>query len=125
MILNYTEFKRIVWMNKRNLIVSFSKEVDDLGVKFYEIFASEVQGSLHYICKINSIDDSSSVIDFESNYLDLCNKEFLPIGLEQTVQNMMLEQMQSIVAELKLLNERIEFIAQSGINKEDVDSMNI
>lgn len=121
MLMNYIEFRNLVWFMKRNLITAYSVDTDDDGHRFYEIKSAEQQGNLTYFCKINSIADVEAVEDFEAYYRHLCNLEFVTPGMAQDVQALMLHFLEGILLEMKLLNKRVDIMVESGIGHDDMD----
>ena len=122
MLMNYAEFRILVWATKNNLVVSYSIDTDSIGERYYEITAAEQQTHLTYNCKINSIDDAVDTADFEQKYIDLCNVKNIETGFLFDNQEKMIYLLEEVVSELKLLNARVEVMVESGIERDDKDS---
>ena len=120
LLMNYAEFRSLTWFKKKNLVVSYSVDVDSDGERFYEIVAAEQTGNAMYYCKINSIEDPDCTLNFETRYMDLCNLPIVSEGMAQDVQALMLNYLSGIEQEMKLLNKRIEFMIERHISHEDV-----
>jgi len=58
---------------------NFRQETENSD-KYYEIFVTD--GNLRYECHLNSIDTSTGLIDFETNYKDTSNQTIAPIEPE-------------------------------------------
>jgi len=115
MELNYPEFRNLVWDIKKNLLITYSTEIDPDNQRTYEICASEPSGSLVYYCRINSVDDATDVYNFETRYLNLVNKQFPQLGTTVEVQVAQTDLLRSILDELQVMNARIEHLVNSGI----------
>lgn len=119
MELNYTEFRHLVFYEKK-LPCTYSVDVVDTE-RYYHIQAAEQLGGNIYFTKIDSINDTNDVIDFEQKYLSDCNQEILIPGMTHDIQAKMLHFLEGILTELKLLNKRIDIMVESGIGHDDID----
>lgn len=119
--LSYNEFKNLIF-NEKKLNYSHSYIKNSENIKYYLIVASELDGGITYITRINSTDDSDEVINYENLWSSNANKKRAnDVGMDISIQYSILEYLKDIAKELNLLNKRIEYISESGWEYSDLD----
>lgn len=115
---NYSEFQSIIFIEKK---IPTVYSVDVVGEeRYYQLVAQEAMGTVAYTCYINSVDDPNETFQFETKWKADCNKRIIIPGMTHDVQALMLQYLEEMATELKLMNKRMEYMIGSNIGHDDI-----
>lgn len=115
---NWSEFEFLIFY-MRKLPAAYSVDLVD-GERYYQIAAHDEGGGVMYFTKIDSVNNPTETIKFETTWMNGCNRPIQTTGISISTQNEMILLLTLIMKELQLLNKRIEYMADSNITVDDI-----